>query len=171
MINVQSLTKEIQKGNQVFIADTARVIGMVKLGDEVSVWYGASIRGDADQISIGSGTNIQDNAVVHTDEGIHCSIGENCIIGHCAIVHGAKLANNVLVGMNATILNHANIGEYSIIAAGAVIPEGMIVPPYSLVVGIPGKVIKKLDENYTEKIRNNAENYRDLSKIYLEAFG
>jgi carbonic anhydrase/acetyltransferase-like protein (isoleucine patch superfamily) len=170
MINAQSLTKEIQKGNQVFIADTARVLGNVKLGDEVSVWYGVSIRGDAEHISIGNRSNIQDNAVIHADPGIPCIIGEECIIGHCAIVHGARLSNNVLIGMNATILNHVQIGEFSIIGAGAVVSEGTVIPPYSLVLGVPGKVVKTLDESYVEKIKINADSYCKLSKIYLEAF-
>jgi carbonic anhydrase/acetyltransferase-like protein (isoleucine patch superfamily) len=167
----QILRKTIKKGNEVFIADTARVIGMVSLGNNVSVWYGVSMRGDADQITVGDRTNIQDNAVIHADPGIPCTIANDCIIGHAAIVHGATLQQHVLVGMHATVLNHAHIGEFSIIAAGALVKEGEIIPPFSLVVGVPGKVIRKITEADQQKIIANAEAYVRLSKHYLSVFG
>ncbi|NQW42753.1 MAG: gamma carbonic anhydrase family protein [Bacteroidetes bacterium] len=168
MIQAADLQKILSKGKEVFIADTARVFGNVILGNEVSIWYGAVARGDSDLITIGNGSNVQDTAVIHVDPGFPTTIGENCIIGHGAIVHGATLANNVLVGMRATILNGAHIGEFSIIGAGAVVPEGMQIPPYSLVLGIPAKVIKTISEEQKEKIIKNAESYVKLSKIYLE---
>ena len=168
MIKAADLQKILSKGKEVFIADTARVFGNVILGNEVSIWYGAVARGDSDLITIGNGSNVQDTAVIHVDPGFPTTIGENCIIGHGAIVHGATLANNVLVGMRATILNGAHIGEFSIIGAGAVVPEGMQIPPYSLVLGIPAKVIKTISEEQKEKIIKNAESYVKLSKIYLE---
>ena len=115
----------MSKGNEVFIADTARVIGDVQLQDQSSVWFGAVLRGDTETINIGKHSNIQDNAVIHADPGFPCVIGDACIIGHGAIVHGATLATNVLVGMHATIMNGVSIGEFSIIGSGAVVPEGM----------------------------------------------
>jgi len=124
---MNNLQKPIQVGKDVFIAPTATVIGDVSLGDEVSIWFGAVLRGDSDKISVGARTNIQDNAVIHCDPNDPAVIGEECIIGHCAIVHGAKLANNVLVGMNATVLNNAEIGEFSIIGANALVTAGTIV--------------------------------------------
>ncbi|MCK9481571.1 MAG: gamma carbonic anhydrase family protein [Bacteroidia bacterium] len=162
------LRNPIKKGKEVFIADNARVIGRVVLGDEVSIWYGAVLRGDVDDIMIGNKTNIQDNAVIHVDKNSPCAIGDECIIGHGAIVHGAKLANNVLVGMHATVLNDVEIGEFSIIGAGAVIAQGTKIPPFSLVLGVPGKVVKTYDESIKARIRQNAQNYIDLSKVYLE---
>jgi carbonic anhydrase/acetyltransferase-like protein (isoleucine patch superfamily) len=168
MIQAADLQKILSKGKEVFIADTARVFGKVILGNQVSIWYGAVLRGDADLITIGNGSNVQDTAVIHVDPGFPTSIGENCIIGHGAIVHGATLANNVLVGMRAIILNGVTIGEFSIIGAGAVVPEGMQIPPYSLVLGIPAKVIKTISEEQKEKIIKNAESYIKLSKVYLE---
>ncbi|MBC7426287.1 MAG: gamma carbonic anhydrase family protein, partial [Bacteroidia bacterium] len=99
MISSEILLKPIVKGKDVFIADTARVLGQVTLGDNCSIWFGAVMRGDADTISIGNGTNIQDNAVIHCDPGFPAIIGDNCIVGHSAIVHGASVTNNVLVGM------------------------------------------------------------------------
>lgn len=155
------------KGNAIFIADTARVTGKVILGADCSVWFGAVMRGDGDTITIGDGTNIQDTAVVHVDPGFPVNIGRECIVGHGAIVHGATLANNVLVGMRATIMNGVNIGEYSIIGAGAVVPEGMQIPPYSLVMGIPAKIIKTISDEQKIKIKKNAETYIALSKRYL----
>lgn len=168
MNRLQILQKPLNKGKEVFIADTARVLGNVELGDEVSIWYGASIRGDADLITIGSRSNVQDNAVIHADPGVPCKIGVECIIGHGAIVHGATLSNNVLVGMHTTILNNAVIGEFSIIGAGALVPEGKIIPPYSLVLGVPARVVRSLTPDDLDKIKANAKAYVDLSKDYLK---
>ncbi len=167
-MNITLIKQADCKGKAIFIADTARVIGNVTLGDEVSIWFGAVLRGDGDSITIGARSNVQDTAVVHVDPGFPVTIGEECIIGHGAIVHGATLANNVLVGMHATIMNGSTIGEFSIIGAGAVVPEGMQIPPFSLVLGIPAKVIKTIGEEQKEKIRKNAESYVKLGKVYLE---
>lgn len=170
MVNLEILNQAIGKGKEVFIADTARVIGNITLGDEVSIWFGAVLRGDGDKISIGNRSNIQDNATIHVDPGFPVEIGEECIIGHGAVVHGAKISNNVLIGIHATVLNGAQIGSYSIIAAGALVTEGMIIPSNSLVVGVPGKVIRTIGAEQMEKIKKNAESYVKLSKIYLERF-
>lgn len=170
MLSKEILNQLPDKGKEVFIADTAKIIGNVNLADEVSIWFGAVLRGDGDQISIGSRSNIQDNATIHVDPGFPVQIGSECIIGHGAVVHGATLSNNVLIGIHATILNGAQIGEFSIIAAGALVPEGAVIPPYSLVMGVPGKVVKSIDENQKQKIIRNAESYVKLSKIYLEHY-
>ncbi len=170
MVNLEILNQAIGKGKEVFIADTARVIGNITLGDEVSIWFGAVLRGDGDKISIGNRSNIQDNATIHVDPGFPVEIGEECIVGHGAVVHGAKISNNVLIGIHATVLNGAQIGGYSIIAAGALVTEGMIIPPNSLVVGVPGKVIRTIGAEQMEKIKKNSESYVNLSKIYLQRF-
>jgi carbonic anhydrase/acetyltransferase-like protein (isoleucine patch superfamily) len=164
---MNNLQKPITKGKDVFVAPTATVIGDVSLGDEVSIWFGAVLRGDSDKISVGARTNIQDNAVIHCDPNDPAVIGEECIIGHCAIVHGAKLANNVLIGMNATVLNNAEIGEFSIIGANALVTAGTIIPPYSLVLGSPAKVVKKLSDDQVEGVRINAKVYVEKAKEYL----
>lgn len=168
MITPDDLKQAIGKGKEVFIADTARVFGKVKLGDEVSIWFGAVLRGDGDTITVGNRSNIQDHAVVHVDPGYPTSIGDECIVGHGAIVHGATLSNNVLVGMHATILNGAEIGEFCIVGAGALVPEGMKIPAYSLVLGVPAKVVKTISEEQKVKIIKNAESYVNLSKVYLQ---
>jgi carbonic anhydrase/acetyltransferase-like protein (isoleucine patch superfamily) len=167
MITPGILSKPVDKGKEVFIADTARVFGRVKLGDEVSIWFGAVIRGDGDDIVIGHRSNVQENAVIHVDPGFPVNIGDECIIGHGAIVHGATLANNVLIGIHATVLNGAKIGEFCIIGAGAVVPEGMVIPPFSLVMGVPAKIIKPLSEEQVSKVKKNAASYVALGKTYL----
>jgi carbonic anhydrase/acetyltransferase-like protein (isoleucine patch superfamily) len=164
------ISKPIQKGKEVFIADTATVLGDVQLGDECSVWYGAVVRGDRDKISIGSRTNIQDMAVIHVDDGFPVELGEEVIVGHSAVVHGAKIANNVLIGIHSTVLNGATIGEFSIIGAHALVTPGMHIPPFSLVFGSPAKVVSKLTEEQIKGVKRNAETYVELSKHYLELY-
>lgn len=164
------LDTPISKGKDVFVAPTATVIGDVTLGAEVSIWFGAVLRGDSDKISVGARSNIQDNAVIHCDPNDPAIIGEECIIGHGAIVHGAKLANNVLVGMNATVLNNAEIGEFSIIGANALVTAGTTIPPYSLVLGSPAKVVKTLTDEQVKGIKINAEVYVAKAKEYIEYY-
>lgn len=164
------LSQPIQKGKDVWIADTARVFGQVVLGDESSVWFGAVLRGDGDKIEIGDRSNIQENAVVHVDPGFPVHVGTDCIIGHCAIVHGATLGNHVLVGMHATILNGAVIGNFCIIGANALVTEGMIIPDNSIVMGSPAKVVKQMSGEHIEKVKRNAISYVELSKEYLKHY-
>lgn len=162
---------QINQGENVFIAPSATVIGNVKLHDNVSIWFGAVIRGDSDSISIGSQTNIQDNAVIHCDPGKPAIIGKSCIIGHGAIVHGAQLSDHVLIGMNATILNDAKIGVFSIIGANSLVTSGMEIPPNSLVLGSPAKVIRKITNIEEEKIKKNALVYVEKAKEYKNYYG
>ncbi|MDZ4667063.1 MAG: gamma carbonic anhydrase family protein [bacterium] len=164
------LNTPIEMGESVWIADTARVFGRVKLGNNSSVWFGAVLRGDADQITIGNRSNVQENAVVHVDPGYPVMIGEDCIIGHGAIVHGAQMGNNVLVGMHATILNGVKIGNFCIIGANALVTEGTQIPDYSIVMGSPAKVVKQLSEVHIKKVKLNALAYVELSKEYLAHF-
>ncbi len=162
------LNTPIQKGEDVWIADTARVFGQVTLGNECTIWFGAVLRGDADTITLGNRSNVQENAVLHVDPGFPVVIGNDCIIGHGAIIHGAKLANNVLVGMHATILNGAVIGNFCIIGANALVTEGSVIPDYSVVLGSPAKVVKQLSPEQIEKVKRNAEAYVYLGKEYLK---
>jgi carbonic anhydrase/acetyltransferase-like protein (isoleucine patch superfamily) len=150
----------------VFIAETATVIGDVTLGKESSVWFSAVLRGDAAPITIGEGTNVQDNAVIHVDEGLPTKIGKRVTIGHGAIVHAATVEDDVLIGMGCIILSGAQIGTNSIIAAGAVVREGMQVPPRSLVMGVPGKIVREVSEADIERIHNGAQSYIERAKNY-----
>lgn len=146
-------------GDGVWVAPSAAVIGNVRLGADVGVWFGAVIRGDNEPIVVEAGTNIQDNCVLHSDAGFPLAIGEGCTVGHRAIVHGCTIGNNVLVGMGATILNGAQIGENCLIGAGALVPEGKIIPPGSLVIGMPGKVVRPLTPEQIEGLRESARHY------------
>ena len=164
----QILNTPIQKGTAVWIADTARVFGKVILGNECSILFGAVLRGDNDWIKVGNKTNIQEQVTIHVDEGFPVTIGDECILGHGAIVHGATLGNNVLVGMHATILNGAKIGNFCIIGSHALVTENAVIPDYSVVTGTPGKVVKQLSETQIENVKQNAMNYVNLSKEYIE---
>ncbi|MEP5374260.1 MAG: gamma carbonic anhydrase family protein, partial [Hyphomicrobiales bacterium] len=126
-----------------WIAPDANVIGKVDVKTAVSIWFGSTLRGDNEWITLGVGSNVQENCVLHTDMGFPLTIGENCTIGHKAILHGCTIGNNSLVGMGATILNGAKIGSNCLIGAGSLIPEGKVIPDNSLVVGIPGKIIRE----------------------------
>ena len=161
------MMQQIKKGQRVFIAPNAIVLGKATLGDDVSIWFGAVIRADNDNITIGNRTNIQDNAVLHVDEGFSVTIGHNCIVGHLAIVHGATLGNHVMVGMHSTIMNGVEIGDFCIIGANSLITAGTKIPPYSLVMGAPAKVIKQLNDEQIEAIKQNAERYVKLKNEYL----
>lgn len=151
----------------VFIADTASVIGDVNIGRGSSVWYSAVIRGDIENITIGQFTNIQDNSVIHTEKGAPTKIGDYSVIGHSAIIHGCSIGNNCLIGMGAIVLNNAEIGENCIIGAGALVPEGKVIPPNSLVLGVPGKIIRQVTEKEIQSIKENALRYHELCKKHL----
>lgn len=171
MIDMQAVLKrKPQLGKDVFIAPTATLIGNVELGDECSVWFGAVLRGDSDTITIGSRTNIQDNAVLHVDPNEPVSIGNDCIIGHLALVHGATIGNNVLVGMHSVVMNSAKVGNFCIIGANATVPAGMEIPDYSMVVGTPAKVVKQLSPEHIKAVEKNAAVYVELAKEYIKAY-
>jgi carbonic anhydrase/acetyltransferase-like protein (isoleucine patch superfamily) len=149
-----------------FQAINSTLIGDVSLGEDVSIWFGAVIRADKDTISIGRGSNIQDNAVVHTTNGYPVEIGGHVSVGHGAILHGCIIHDRVLVGMGSIIMNGAVIGEDSIIGAGAVITEHATIPPRSVILGVPGKVVKEVTGPQKEQIRKNAEDYIYLARSY-----
>ena len=156
------------KKDSIVICPGAQVFGDVELGENVSVWHGAVIRGDTDSITIGDNSNVQDNCVVHCTRGFPVVIGENVSIGHGAVVHGCKLDDNVLIGMNATVLNGAHISKNCIVGAGAVVSEGKEFPEGSLILGVPAKAVKQLSPQQVQLIQNNADNYVKLSKQYKE---
>lgn len=147
-----------------FIHPSAQVIGAVTLGDDASVWPSAVIRGDTERITIGPRSNVQDGAVVHADPGVPTIIGADCVVGHRAIVHGAILDDGVLVGMGAILLNRVHVGRGSVIGAGAVCTEGMDIPPGSLVLGVPGRVVRAVDAEGQAAIVATAARYVALAK-------
>ena len=154
--------------DSIVICPGAQVIGDVELGEDVSIWHGAIVRGDTDSIKIGNRSNIQDNCVVHCTKGYPVEIGDNVSVGHAAVVHGCRLDDNVLIGMNATVLNGAHISKNSIVGAGAVVSEGKEFPEGSLILGVPAKAVKQVTTEQIEMIQNNADNYVKLSKQYKE---
>lgn len=154
-------------GKTIFIAKSADVVGKVKLGNFISVWFQAVIRGDVDSITIGDRTNIQDGTVVHVAPGYPTVIGDGVSIGHNAIIHGCEIGNNVLVGMGAIILNGAKIGDNSIVGAGSLVTQGKVFPPDSLIIGSPAKVARALKPEEIQSIRDNAEEYLDTMKGYM----
>jgi len=158
------MNSDTSAGTPAFIAENATVTGDVSIADDVSVWYGAVIRADKDRIMVQTGSNIKDNAVVHTTTGCPVTIGRDVSVGHGAIVHGATIQDRVLVGMGAIVMNNAVIGEDSIIAAGSVVTEGKQIPPRSLVMGVPGKVIREASEQQIKQIIDNARSYVKLGK-------
>ncbi|HEX4057762.1 MAG TPA: gamma carbonic anhydrase family protein [Galbitalea sp.] len=146
-----------------FVAPTASVIGRVTLAPNSSVFYGAVLRGDIDSISIGAGSNVQDNVSMHTDVGITLVVGSGVSVGHNAVVHGCVVEDDCLIGMGAIILNHAVIGAGSLVAAGAVVLEGTVIPPGSLVAGVPAKVRRPLTDEEREHVKLNASHYVELA--------
>ena len=142
------------------------MIGDVRMGPDVSIWFNAVVRGDNEPITIGAGTNIQDGAILHNDEGVPLTIGANVTVGHMAMLHGCTIGDGTLIGINAVILNHAVIGKECIIGANALIPERKVIPDRSLVVGSPGRVVRTLSDEEVAALRQNAQHYIDAARRY-----
>jgi carbonic anhydrase/acetyltransferase-like protein (isoleucine patch superfamily) len=142
-----------------FIAPDAQIIGAVRLGEDVGVWFGAVLRGDGEWIDIGARSNIQDGCVLHTDPGYPLTVGEDCTIGHRAILHGCRIGANSLVGMGATVLNGVVLGEGCLVGAQALLTEGKVFPPRSLIMGSPGKVVRVLDDEAYARLTLSARHY------------
>lgn len=159
---------ELPEDEDVWVAPGAHVIGRVKLESGAAVWFGATLRGDNELIRVGAGSNIQENCVLHTDMGYPLVIGQGCTIGHKAMLHGCELGDNTLIGMGATVLNGARIGRDCLIGAGALIPEGKVIPDRSLVMGMPGKVVRELDAAAIERLRASALHYQERMRQYRD---
>lgn len=147
-----------------FIHPRATVLGDVRLGDRVSVWPGAVLRGDTAAITVGDESNVQDGAIVHVDHGVPATIGARSALGHGAIVHGATVEDECLIAIGAIVLNHVRVGRGSIVAAGALCPEGMQVPENSLVMGVPGRVVRQTTAEERERIARTVESYLALQE-------
>ena len=151
---------------KVYIAPNATVVGDVILGENVSIWYGAVLRGDSGTITIGDGTNIQDNAILHE----HTTIGRHCTIGHGAIVHGCTVGDNCTIGMGAIVLDGAVLGDNCMVGAGALVTGKTNAPAGSLLLGSPAKIVRQLTQEERQSIENNAQHYIMLGKQALETF-
>ena len=156
------------KKDRVYIMESAEIVGKVRIGENSSVWSKVVIRGDESSIRIGENTNIQDMCVIHAGHNIPIKIGDNVTIGHSAVIHCRKVGSNCIVGMGAMLLNNVEIGDYSVIAAGTLVTEGTIIPPRSLVVGIPGKIIREINDEEIKRIEDAARDYLRLSRSHYE---
>lgn len=166
-ISLGDLVPSIADG--AWIAPNATIAGDVSIAERCSVFYGAVLRAEFDSITIGAGSNVQDNAVFHCDRGFPVVIGEGVTIGHAAVVHGATVEDHALIGMNATVMNGAVIGSETLVAGGAVVPEGMRIPPRSLVAGVPAKVRRPLTDAEVAGLRLNGTGYEGISALHAEA--
>lgn len=162
----ENLKKGVTKGKNTFIADTAKVLGNVTLGDNVGVWYNVTIRGDINYIEIGDNSNIQDGSVVHIGYKEPVIVGKNVTIGHNVILHGCTVQDNCLIGMGAILLNGSVVEENAIVAAGSVVPQGKVVKSGTLFMGSPAKYIRDLTEDDFNHIKRNAEEYVNLIETY-----
>ena len=149
-----------------YLAPGAFVIGAATVAADASIWFNAVVRADAESISIGEGSNLQDLVACHADPGFPLTVGAGVSVGHSAVLHGCTIEDDVLVGMHATVMNGAVVGRESIIAAGALVTEGTVVPPRSLVAGVPGKVRRAISDDEAALIRLNAEHYRERARTY-----
>lgn len=159
---------EFPADKKYWVAETAVLIGKVRLKTDASVWFGAVLRGDNEWIELGLRSQIQDNATLHTDPGFPITIGEDCVIGHKVMLHGCTIGNNSLIGMGAIVLNGARIGNNSLVGAGALVTEGKSFPDNSLIVGSPARVLRPLADEAIAGIRHGSEHYVRRSREYAK---
>jgi len=159
---------ELPGEGEYWVAETATLIGRVRLKKDASVWFGSVLRGDNEWIELGERSQIQDNASLHTDPGYPLVIGTNCVIGHSVILHGCIVGDESLIGMGAIVLNGAKIGKHSLVGAGAVVTEGKTFPENSLIVGAPARVMRTLNEEAIAMIRKGADHYVRRFKQYAK---
>jgi carbonic anhydrase/acetyltransferase-like protein (isoleucine patch superfamily) len=167
IVSIRGRTPEMHEES--WVAPNASLIGQVTLAARASVWYGATLRAEAEPIDIGFGTNIQDGVTIHVDPEFPVTIGAGVSVGHNAVLHGCEVADDALIGMGAIILNGAQIGQGSLIAAGALVPQGVVVPPRSLVTGVPGAVRRELSDAEIAGNRHNAQVYQRLIDLHRAA--
>lgn len=158
----------MRRAGNVFIADTAVVTGAVKCGQWTNIWYGAVLRGDVAAITLGENVNIQDNVVVHCDFDVPNLLETGVVVGHSAVIHGKRVGQNTLIGIGAKLLSDTDIGEESIIAAGAVLVPGTIIPPRSVVMGMPGKVVRTATAEEIARTKSINLRYREMALLYAD---
>lgn len=166
---LEGVSPKLPSQGECWVAENASVIGRVELGINASVWFSAVVRGDNEVIIIGDDSNIQDNAVLHTDTGAPLTVGRGCTIGHRAILHSCTIGDFSLVGMGATILNNAKIGNHCLIGANALVPEGREIPDNSLVIGMPAKVVRILRAQEVASLERSARTYVANWKRYAQS--
>jgi len=169
VIPYKEFQPEVSKA--LFIAPDCWITGKVFLAENVSILFGAALRGDIQNIKIGRDSNVQDNAVIHTSRGLHdCVIGEGVTVGHSAILHGCTVKDHCIIGMGATLLDDAEIGEYSIVGANSLVTMRVKIPAYSMVMGSPAKVVRQITEKEKAEIEASAKAYIEVGKTYSAYF-
>ena len=148
----------------VFIAESADLIGEVKLGENSNIWYNSTLRGDIAPVIVGDNTNIQDNSVLHVAHNLPCIVGNNVTVGHSVILHGTEVKDGCLIGMGAILLNNSVIGENSVVGAGALVTEGKEFPPRSLIIGSPAKRIREISDEELKNMKSNIDEYIELGR-------
>jgi carbonic anhydrase/acetyltransferase-like protein (isoleucine patch superfamily) len=157
----------LRRRGAAMVADNATVVGDVRLGRDVGIWFGVTIRGDDSWIEIGDETNVQDNTCIHVDVGCPLRIGRGVTIGHGALVHGVEIGDHALIGMGSIVLAGARIGACSLIGAGALVKENAVIPPRSVVLGMPGKVVRQVTDEEVEGLHWRARHYVERARSYL----
>jgi len=166
LYSLDGISPQLPESGRYWIAPDATVIGRVVIGADASIWFGCVVRGDNETITIGEGTNIQENCVLHTDPGFPMDLARNVTVGHMAILHGCTVGENSLIGMGATLLNGARIGANSLVGSNALVTEGKEFPDNSLIVGAPAKVVRTLDAAMIERLHRTAVHYQGNWKRY-----
>ena len=149
-----------------YVAPSAQLIGSVELLEDASVWFNVVVRGDNELMTIGPGTNVQDQSVLHTDHGIPFTLGRGCTVGHKVMLHGCEIGEYTLIGMNAVVLNRARIGNYCMIGANALITEGKVIPDGSVVMGSPGKVVRQVTDTERRVLEASAAHYVENARRF-----
>ena len=165
---LDGVAPQLPASGQYWIADNAAVIGKVVLGENVSVWFSAVLRGDNEYLTIGDDSNIQDCCVLHTDMGYPLVVGKGVTAGHQATLHGCTIGDNTLIGMGATVMNGAVVGDNCLIGANTLIPENKQIPDNSLVVGSPGKIIRTIGDDVVEQLRISASSYAQKARRFKD---
>jgi carbonic anhydrase/acetyltransferase-like protein (isoleucine patch superfamily) len=151
-----------------YVDPSAQVIGNVTIGERSSIWPNCTLRGDVDHITIGNETNVQDNSVLHVDEGVPLTLGDRVTVGHRVVLHGCTVEDDALIGIGAIILNRARIRQGAVVAAGALVPEGMEIPAGAMAMGVPAKIKREVTEQERERFRVNARHYVENTRAYRE---
>ncbi|MDO4796236.1 MAG: gamma carbonic anhydrase family protein [Brachymonas sp.] len=159
-------SKQPQLASSAWVADSAQIIGDVRLHEDVSIWFNTVLRGDNDPITIGAGSNIQDGSVLHTDEGVPLHIGQRVTVGHQAMLHGCTIGDESLIGIGAVVLNGAVIGNHCLVGAGALVTEGKTFPDGSLILGSPARVVRPLTPEQIAALQQSALRYSDHARRY-----
>ena len=171
MASVFELPDNVEIDPTAFVAPGATVYGNVRIGAHASVWFGAVIRAEAAQVTIGERSNVQDGAIIHVDAGFPATLGCNVTVGHRAVVHGATVEDGCIVGIGAILLNGAHIGANSIVGAGALVTEGKRFPPNSMLMGMPAKIVRQLTDDEAARVARGADHYVEYGAAYARRLG